>query len=107
MTTEFNKTLWKESNFARDYVENKDIYIQERKRLIKITKSFYRHFLQGNQCNNVLDLGGGDGAIIHELLKIDRGLKATLIDGSKYMLSRAKECLKKFKDISFIKTTFQ
>ncbi len=105
--TEFNKTRWKEYDFVQDYIANRDIYIPERKRLMEITKSFYRHFLQSNQYNNVLDLGCGDGAIIQELLKVDDKIKATLIDGSQHMLSIAKEHLKKFKNISFVKATFQ
>ncbi|UCH82513.1 MAG: class I SAM-dependent methyltransferase [Nitrospiraceae bacterium] len=54
----------------------------------------------------ILDIGCGDGIITHELLSIDSSIRATLIDGSDYMLSRAKERLKDFPDI-YMHSSFQ
>ena len=80
--TEFNKSNWSRAEFAQEYRENADIYIVERRRLLEILKSFYRHFLANKERKNILDLGCGDGIITHKLLEIDESMVATLIDGS-------------------------
>ncbi|MEW6419070.1 MAG: methyltransferase domain-containing protein [Nitrospirota bacterium] len=105
--TEFNKSEWAKAEFAREYRDNADVYIVERRRSLEILRSFYRHFLGINNRKKVLDLGCGDGIVSHELFKIDNSISATLIDGSKDMLDKAKERLKGFKDIHFIKASFQ
>jgi len=70
-------------------------------------KSFYGHFIGNKTNNNVLDLGCGDGIITYELLRIGDSIVATLIDGSEDMLNKAAERLKGFKNINFIKASFQ
>ena len=82
-------------------------YIVERKRLLEILKSFYKHFIGNKPNSNILDLGCGDGIVIDELLKIDNSIEATLIDGSEDMLNRAKDRLKDFKNVHFIRASFQ
>ena len=79
----------------------------ERKRLLEILKSFYKHFIGNKPNSNILDLGCGDGIVIDELLKIDNSIEATLIDGSEDMLNRAKDRLKDFKNVHFIRASFQ
>ncbi|MDY6964917.1 MAG: class I SAM-dependent methyltransferase [Halobacteriota archaeon] len=81
--------------------------VVDRSRLIEILKSFYMHFLGVEKENSVLDLGCGDGLIIHELLKIDDSITSTLIDGSEHMLEKAKERLNGFEKTTFINMTFQ
>lgn len=105
--TEFSKSQWSKSEFTQEYRDNADIYIVERKRLFEILLSFYKHFMAHNPGNKILDLGCGDGIITHELLKIDDSIEATLIDGSGDMLKNAKERLKGFQNINFIKASFQ
>lgn len=105
--TEFNKSNWAKAEFSQEYRDNADIYIVERRRLLKILKSFYKHFLCNKQQKKVLDLGCGDGIITHEFLKVDDFLSATLVDGSEDMLDKAKERLRGFKNIQFIKASFQ
>ncbi|GBE56796.1 hypothetical protein BMS3Bbin16_01007 [archaeon BMS3Bbin16] len=104
---EFDKTQWSEKDFAYGYLEAADIYIVERRRFLEILKSFYTHFLGVKKQNRVLDLGCGDGILVHELLKIDDSISATLIDGSEDMLNKAKERLAGFKNIQFIRSSFQ
>ncbi|RJP58201.1 MAG: class I SAM-dependent methyltransferase, partial [Deltaproteobacteria bacterium] len=84
--TKFNKTRWAAKDFAYEYLETADIRISERRTLLEVLKSFYRYFLGSRQQNRVLDMGCGDGILIHELLKIDGSISATLIDGSEDML---------------------
>ncbi len=105
--TEFDKTNWARPDFVQQYRDNADIYIIERRRMFDIMKSFYRYFISHKAGADILDLGCGDGIITHELLSIDRSIKATLIDGSDDMISRAKERLKDFPDINFKNISFQ
>jgi len=105
--TDFNNTNWSKPEFSRQYRDNADIYIVERRRMFGILKSFYRHFLKDRDKCNVLDLGCGDGILTHNLLEIDGSISATLIDPSEDMLSRAKERLRGFNDIHYIQASFQ
>src|SRR4030043_1519190 len=105
--TEFNKSQWAKPKFTQEYRDSADVYIVERRRLLEILKSFYGHFIGNKTKINVLDLGCGDGIITHELLRIDNSIVATLIDGSEDMLNKAAERLKGFKNINFIKASFQ
>ncbi len=105
--TEFKKSRWANAEFTQEYRDNADIYIVERRRLLEIMKSFYRHFVMDSGHKSALDLGCGDGIITHELLTVDASISATLIDGSGDMLNNAKERLRGFKDIHFIKASFQ
>ncbi len=105
--TEFEQSNWAKSDFSQQYIDNADIYIVERGRLLEILKSFYRHFLKGDRKNRILDLGCGDGIVTSELLKVDGSISATLIDGSDDMLRKAKERLKDFNDVRFVRATFQ
>ena len=105
--TEFNKAKWANAEFSQEYRDNADIYIVERRRLLEILKSFYRHFLSGKGAKRILDLGCGDGIITQELFKVDNSILATLVDGSEDMLNSAKERLKEFKNINYILASFQ
>jgi tRNA (cmo5U34)-methyltransferase len=105
--TEFDKSQWVKPEFAQAYREEADVYIVERRRLLETLKSFYGHFLGNKPDNHVLDLGSGDGIVISELLTIDNCIDATLIDGSEDMLNKAKDRLQDFKNLHFIRASFQ
>jgi tRNA (cmo5U34)-methyltransferase len=105
--TEFNKSQWAKPEFTQEYRDSADVYIVERKRLLEILRSFYKHFIGNKPNSNILDLGCGDGIVIYELLKIDNSIEATLIDGSEDMLNKAKDRLKDFENIRFIQASFQ
>ncbi len=107
---EFEKSEWKTKESAKEFIENADMYILERKRLFKIIKSVYKHFLMKiieNRPIKVMDLGCGDGRITQELLNIDENLEGTLVDGSAEMLENARKRLKPYSELNYIKTTFQ
>ena len=105
--TEFNKSNWAKPDFVQQYRDNADIYIVERRRMFEIMKSFYRYFISNKASVDILDLGCGDGIITHELLNIDKSIRATLIDGSDDMLQKAKERLKDYPDMLFQNISFQ
>lgn len=105
--TEFNKSKWAKAEFSQEYIENSDIYIVERRRLLEILRSFYNHFINNKPKINILDLGCGDGIITHELLKVNNSISTTLIDGSEDMLNKARKRLNGFNHTHFIKASFQ
>ena len=105
--TEFNESKWAKAEFSQEYIENSDIYIVERRRLLEILRSFYNHFINNKPKINFLDLGCGDGIITHELLKVNNSMSTTLIDGSENMLNKAKKRLNGFNHTHFIKASFQ
>ena len=105
--TEFNKSKWAKAEFSEEYIENSDIYIVERRRLLEILRSFYNHFINNKPKINFLDLGCGDGIIAHELLKVNNSMSTTLIDGSENMLNKARMRLNGFNHTHFIKASFQ
>ena len=105
--TGFNKSQWAKPEFTQKYRDGADDFIVERKRLLEILKSFYKHFIANKPHSNILDLGCGDGILISELLKIDNSIEATLIDGSEDMLNKAKDRLKAFGNLHFIRASFQ
>lgn len=105
--TDFSESNWAKAEFSRQYRNNADIYIVERRRMLDILKSFYKHFFSDKTRTRILDLGCGDGILTYELLKIDNRISATLMDGSEDMLARAKERLNDFRNIQYIQTSFQ
>ena len=104
---DFNRTNWSRPEFSREFRDNADIYVIERKRLLGIMKSFYRHHFKDRRDVSVLDIGCGDGVVVRELRSVDRTIHATLIDASEDMLKAAEERFKGTENISFIKASFQ
>ena len=77
----FSRSRWADPEFSKEYRDNADIFIVERRRLFEIMKSFYRHFLSDKK-KCILDLGCGDGIITCNLLELDNSITATLVDPS-------------------------
>ena len=105
--TKFSESNWAKPEFGQEYVDNADVYIIERKRMLNVLRSFYGHFLQNGKQNRVLDLGCGDGILTRELLKADSSLYATLVDGSAEMLERAKDQLNGYHNLHYVNSSFQ
>lgn len=104
--TEFERSEWSDRDHVREFVENSDNYIVERKRQFKILGSFYNHFLKNRDSSRVMDLGCGDGRITGELLKLDDEAEYFLVDGSSDMLDTAKAYLNR-SNVHYINETFQ
>ena len=105
--TDFDSSNWAERDFAHRYLNEADVRIIERRRMLEILKSHYIHFLREKRRNKVLDLGCGDGILTYELLQIDDSISATLIDASEDMLKKAKDRLSHIDSVIFIKSSFQ
>lgn len=107
---EFRKSEWINDESAREFIENSDRYILNRRRLFKIMKSLYIHYKSRNinkRHVKVLDLGCGDGRLTQELLTVDKKIKGTLVDGSPEMIENAKKRLEKYSELDYIQITFQ
>ena len=105
--SDFDSSQWAESEFSEEYRKHANDYLPDRFKLIEIVKSFFRHFIGEVDAPRVLDLGCGDGLVVHELLKSDDRIRATLVDGFSEMLESAKKRLADFDTVQFVQVTFQ
>ena len=105
--SEFTDSLWSEASFSQNFLSDADHYLPDRQKMIDVAVSFYHHFIGRNKSGRVLDLGCGDGILTAHLLKSDRTIQATLVDGSAEMLGAARQRLSGFSGISFISASFQ
>ncbi len=105
--SDFDSSQWTDSEFSQEYRDYANDYLPERYRQIEIIKSLYKHFVQTTPTRSVLDLGCGDGLIMHQLLKVDDSMDATLVDGFSEMLEAAKERLAGFDRVQFLQASFQ
>jgi tRNA (cmo5U34)-methyltransferase len=105
--SDFNKSAWADNKFAENYLDKADVYIVERRKMFWYVSSLFQHFFARRENIKLLDIGCGDGVLTEELLKANSAISATLIDGNGGMLQKAKERLKTFQNVSFIKASFQ
>ncbi len=105
--TGFNESRWAMPEFSKEYRDNADVYIADRRKMLDIMKSFYSYFIAGKGNSRVLDLGCGDGILTDNLLEADPSIAATLVDPSPDMLSKAKERLAGFSNIRTVNASFQ
>ena len=105
--SDFDSSQWTDREFSQEYRDYANDYLPERHRQIEIIKSLYKHFVQTTPTRSVLDLGCGDGLIMHQLLKVDDSIDATLVDGFSEMLEAAKERLAGFDRVQFLQASFQ
>jgi tRNA (cmo5U34)-methyltransferase len=107
MMSNFDNSRWSDSRFAQEYRDQAEGCIPERRNLIEIAKSLYRHLAKRSPLRRILDLGCGDGLMVEELLKVDDSINATLVDGSQEMLIAAGNRLARFENKHLIKANFQ
>jgi tRNA (cmo5U34)-methyltransferase len=103
----FDSSHWSDSRFAKEYRDQADGYIPERRKLIEIAQSLYRYFVRSACPRRMLDLGCGDGLMTQELLKVDDSIEATLVDGSPTMLEAAGMRLAQHQKKRLVKASFQ
>ena len=105
--TGFMNSRWSDAVFSQGYRDSADNFIPERGKLVQTTQFLYRHFMNGRKGNSVLDLGCGDGLFVHELLRIDPDIEATLVDASVDMLAAARHRLSGLERAHFVQASFQ
>jgi len=105
--SDFDQSQWADSDFSREYRDQADSYVPERHKLIEVTQSLYRHFIKSEKPRRILDLGSGDGLMVQELFKVDDDIEATLVDGSREMLSAAAKRLARLKKKCCVNASFQ
>jgi tRNA (cmo5U34)-methyltransferase len=87
--SDFDKSLWSDPAFSREYLDNAQAYIPMRWTMLSVLVSFYRYFLGDKESPRVLDLGCGDGVVADALLASNQDARMTLVDGSADMLRKA------------------
>ena len=103
----FNQSAWAQEIFSKNFLEKADIYIQERRKMIRSMSSLFSFYFKKKRDIHILDLGCGDGVLTEELLGKDESIIATLVDGSLTMLQKAKERLTAYSGMHFIHASFQ
>jgi tRNA (cmo5U34)-methyltransferase len=105
--TDFKKSAWADNRFAESYLDKAEVYVVERRKMLWFVTSLVSHFYGREGGINVLDLGCGDGIVTHELLTVNGNIAATLVDGGDAMLRKAKERLGAYRNMKFVKASFQ
>lgn len=106
--TDFDKSNWAKAEFSRGYVDNADVFIVERRRMLSVLQSFYRHFAAVNGARKaILDLGCGDGIATSTIAEVDGSISATLVDGSEDMIAKARERLSGLRHAKYVHASFQ
>jgi len=103
----FEESAWAKEEFSRNYLERADVYIVDRRRMFGLAASFCKQFISKTEGIRLLDLGAGDGPLTHEILKASGSASATLVDGSEDMLYRARQRFGEYKDIRYVRASFQ
>ncbi len=105
--TEFDTSNWAKPEFSRGYRENADVFILDRRRMLDVLQSFYGHFVKDGASKKVLDLGCGDGIVAAVIADADPMISATLVDGSRDMLTKARKRLRGLGRARYVRSTFQ
>ncbi len=105
--TEFDGTRWADPDFIKEYLDNAEAYVPFRHTMLEVLRLFYLHFIKGNGVKKILDLGCGDGVLADVLLRVDGGVRATLVDGADEMLKKARERFSGNENVEYICASFQ
>jgi tRNA (cmo5U34)-methyltransferase len=81
---------WNQPEYAREYRDNSDYYIQDRATLARVLGSYARAFLGALPRPRVLDLGCGDGAVSRALHRALPQAEILAADGSADMIAAAR-----------------
>ena len=103
----FNQSACAQETFSKDFLEKADIYIQERRKMIRSVSSLFSFYFKEKSNIHTLDLGCGDGILTEELISKNGTIIATLVDGSLTMLQKARERLTSYSGMHFIHASFQ
>jgi tRNA (cmo5U34)-methyltransferase len=85
-----NLANWSQPEYAGEYRDNADCYIQDRVSLLHVAGSFARYFLGKAPHPRLLDLGCGDGALAETLHRVLPQARLAAADGSADMIAAAR-----------------
>ncbi len=105
--SQFEESHWSDNQIVIEFNEYADVIVPFRQDLIELTKSFYSRFVQKQTVTKMLDLGGGDGFFLQQLLEFDQNIEATLVDASAQMITAARKRLAGFENVRFVKADFE
>ena len=105
--SDFEKSLWSDPAFSREYLDNAEAYIPMRGTMLSVLLSFYRHFIRDGSPKRILDLGCGDGIVANTLLTSDPSATVTLVDGSADMLGNAGARFSDRAGVKLVEASFQ
>lgn len=103
----FEVSEWADAEGCKEYQDNADHYVVERRTLLDLLVSFYRSFLGTGRGNTVLDLGCGDGALGGALRDADPTVQIIAVDGAQEMLASARARFGGQDRVSYRLKTFQ
>ncbi len=103
--TEDGLKHWSQPEYAQEYRDHSDFYVQDRAVLARVTASYARAFLGSRPRPRLLDLGCGDGAVSRTLHYALPRAEILAADGSADMIAAARNQLAglpvEFRMISF------
>ena len=91
---------------ARTYLQYADLVVVERKRIIAILERLFAYHFQRKKGLTMLDLGCGDGFVTEAIRSRYPDNVFYLMDGSKFMIEKARERFKNV-DMIFLAETFE
>jgi trans-aconitate methyltransferase len=91
---------------AQDYLEIADFVVIERRRIMTILESLFAYHFQRREGLTLLDLGCGDGFVTEVIRSKFPENTFYLMDGSEFMLEKARQRLKD-RGVIFLAETFQ
>lgn len=107
MAVDYDNSYWKDPAFSDEFLDNADIYVMERKRMLGLLQSFYLHHYPQGGAVRFVDLGAGDGILAAEILKLNADARATLVDGSRQMLVKADERVGIYQHVTYLQASFE
>jgi tRNA (cmo5U34)-methyltransferase len=91
---------------AQGYLDYADLHVIERKRTMAILERLFAYHFQGRTGLTLLDLGCGDGFVTEAIRSRHPDHTFCLMDGSDFMIQKAKERLKG-RGLIFLNQTFE
>jgi tRNA (cmo5U34)-methyltransferase len=97
---------WSRNDYAQEYRDHSDIFIQDRASLLRITASFAKNYYPSSGAR-FLDLGCGDGALTRAVYRALPAADFVVADGSSDMIAASRERLKGIPVSAFHCASFQ
>lgn len=104
--SDFSDSPWSDAGYSGEFIDNADIYVQERGKLLQLLGGYFSFFFGKRQRVRCLDLGAGDGVLSEAILRVRPTAEVTLLDGSQDMLLKADVRLGRYANVSYLHADF-